>query len=238
MALQQQSPPNTWAAARDDELAHWQIFYTARLRSLDDELTEDRPAMTREDLAPYAPKWRAFLLSSGATRAVSAAELRASTAAFLRGLLGDIDAERARRERRKRAGAPEGQGGFPPEWVRDLKARTNLDALFELEAQVHFGRVSARQRRRGICPFCGGTDPTKFCVTLGNADDQHWRCFACGQSGDAITAIELLYNVDFRGACLILATHAGQPLPESMRPAAAPDPNRYLHLARGGGADA
>ncbi len=224
MALQQHSPLDTFGTMRQDELIHWRDHYAVRLAHLADEITEDRPAMTPEELATYAAPMRAYLLTSGATCAVGVAVLRASTGAFLRGLIADADAEIARRARfRGLRTATAETPQFPKDWLADLKRRVHLDGLFEHEAGLHLGRPSTAQQRSGPCPFCGGDeDSTRFRVYLADQDRERFHCFACEADGDVIHAIERLYGVGFRGACLILATHAGLALPEGMRPVAPP----------------
>jgi hypothetical protein len=240
MALQPQStPPDTFGIMRQDELLHWRDHYAARLAHLADEITEDRPAMSPDELATYAPAMRAYLLASGATAPVGVAVLRASTAAFLRGLIADIDAELARRVRygsvrTATAGLPQ----FPKEWLLDLKRRVHLDGLFEHEAGLHLQALTRTQQRSGPCPFCGGdAGSTRFRLYLAEQDAERFHCFACAADGDAIRAIELLYGVGFRDACTILATHAGLPLPASMaEPEPAPKPAAKPYRKRHRGA--
>jgi hypothetical protein len=237
---EQRADWDTFGLMRQDELLHYRDLYAARLANLASEIADDRPPMSPAELRATNPRLRAYLLTSGATRGVPAAELRASTAAFLRGLIADAQAELDRRVRfahvrTATAALPQ----FPKDWLADLKRRVHLDGLFEHEANLRLGRRSGQQQRSGPCPFCGGgEDSTRFRVYLADPDNERFHCFGCGQYGDALTAIAQLYGVGFREACTILATHAGLALPEAMRAPQPPNPNKYLDLADGAGAHA
>lgn len=162
---------------------------------------------------------------------------REPTRQYLAMLVGDAEAEEARRERAAELGVPRGRECFPPAFVADLKARIRLDELLAYEAGAQLGRPDARGQRRGPCPFCGngmnsGNRP--FGVHLADPADQWYRCFACGAAGDAISAIMQVYGDPFRAAVERLASGAGMPLPSPPPDPASPQV-RYVALARNAG---
>ncbi len=67
----------------------------------------------------------------------------------------------------------------------------------------------------GLCPFHREKTPS-FSVSQ---EKQLYHCFGCGASGNIITFIEKMENVDFRGAVKILADRAGIDIEDKESPA-------------------
>ena len=96
--------------------------------------------------------------------------------------------------------------------IREILARTDIGTLIG-------GYVQLTKRGRdlvGLCPFHGEKTPS-FHV---HPDRGFFKCFGCGQGGDAIKFIQLLENIPFPDAARVLAKRAGVEL-EPETPAAA-----------------
>jgi DNA primase len=99
-----------------------------------------------------------------------------------------------------------------PTQIREILARTDIGTLIG-------GYVQLTKRGRdlvGLCPFHGEKTPS-FHV---HPDRGFFKCFGCGQGGDAIKFVQLLENVPFPEAARVLAKRAGIEL-EPETPAAA-----------------
>ena len=99
-----------------------------------------------------------------------------------------------------------------PTQIREILARTDIGTLIG-------GYVQLTKRGRdlvGLCPFHGEKTPS-FHV---HPDRGFFKCFGCGQGGDAIKFVQLLENVPFPDAARVLAKRAGIEL-EPETPAAA-----------------
>ena len=96
--------------------------------------------------------------------------------------------------------------------IREILARTDIGTLIG-------GYVQLTKRGRdlvGLCPFHGEKTPS-FHV---HPDRGFFKCFGCGQGGDAIKFVQLLENVPFPDAARVLAKRVGIEL-EPETPAAA-----------------
>lgn len=162
------------------------------------------------------------------------AATRESTRQYLGSTLADCNDEITRRRRAAALGVPIEQDRFHKDFVADLKSRVNLDAMIETECGIALGRPSPGGVRRGPCPFCGGdARDDKFAVYTQD-DPQLFYCFACGQKGDAIALLMLVYTHPFPLAIEVLAAMCGVPLPEAERERHQPNGQRdYLAIARG-----
>lgn len=80
-----------------------------------------------------------------------------------------------------------------------------LKRAIAIEDVVQSYGIALRPQGRslvGLCPFHPDRRTPNLCVFP--ADDQdpgHFRCFACGRSGDAIQFVRLMDGLDFRTAC-------------------------------------
>ncbi len=85
--------------------------------------------------------------------------------------------------------------------IREILARTDIGTLVGM-------RVQLRKRGNdlvGLCPFHGEKTPS-FHV---HPDRGFFKCFGCGQGGDAIKFVQLTENASFPEAARILADRAG-----------------------------
>ena len=195
--------------------------------------------LTDEELRRWAAHYRRRLAL--VDEEVGSPFEREPTRQFLAMLVADAGREEASRARAETMGVSREPERFPAEFVADLKARVKLDELLEYEAGARLGRASERGVRRGPCPFCRASEAST-CLAVHTADeaDQHYYCFRCGATGDAISAIMQTYGDPFPRAVERLARHGGVPLPAPPPDPASPQA-RYVALARGeaaGGADA
>jgi DNA primase len=97
--------------------------------------------------------------------------------------------------------------GFADEDIRKVREATDLVALVG-------ERVVLKPRNRefwGNCPFHNEKSPS-FKV---DPSSQFYHCFGCGESGDAITFVRKIDNLDFADAVRYLAERANIELQES-----------------------
>jgi DNA primase len=100
----------------------------------------------------------------------------------------------------------EGVRGWPPDFVRLVRQRTDLVALVgERVALRPVGRELV-----GLCPFHPEKTPS-FSVS---PEKQLFHCHGCHAGGDAITFLMRIDGLDFAQAVAELAHRAGLPLPE------------------------
>jgi len=96
--------------------------------------------------------------------------------------------------------------GFPQEWLEELKSKSNIiDVIGRYVPLTRKGRSFW-----GCCPFHHEKTPS-FTADEGK---QFYYCFGCKASGNVITFIEKIENVDFLDAIKHLAEKAGMRLPE------------------------
>ena len=85
--------------------------------------------------------------------------------------------------------------------VEEIKNRANIVDVI--------GRVvnlkKAGSNYKGLCPFHNEKTPS-FIVS---EEKQIFTCFGCGESGDVISFVEKYNNLDFKGACELLAGEYG-----------------------------
>lgn len=95
--------------------------------------------------------------------------------------------------------------GVPSEFLEQLKAKNDI---------VDVASKYLTLNRRGgnfwaCCPFHNEKTPS-FSI---KPDGQFYKCFGCGESGNVITLVMKLENVDFLTAVEILAKNAGLEMP-------------------------
>jgi DNA primase len=96
--------------------------------------------------------------------------------------------------------------------IREILARTDIGQLIGAYVQL-------RKRGNdlvGLCPFHAENTPS-FHV---HPDRGFFKCFGCGQGGDAIKFVQLLENVPFPEAARVLARRAAIPLADESPEAA------------------
>jgi len=85
--------------------------------------------------------------------------------------------------------------------IRQLKQWINLDNTDTLAAkEVTIEEVLQREnikynRRRAACPLCKSGNDTTL-----SFKDKLFKCFKCQESGDTITFVQKLYNLNFKEA--------------------------------------
>ena len=94
-----------------------------------------------------------------------------------------------------------GRMGIVDEDVERVRQSTDIVKLISEHTQLK--RVG--RRWSGLCPFHNEKTPS-FSV---NSEEGLYHCFGCKKSGDSITFVRDLENLDFPGAIEHLARHAG-----------------------------
>lgn len=95
---------------------------------------------------------------------------------------------------------------FPEGFIQELKARNDI-------TDVISSYVSLKKRGRnmvGLCPFHGEKTPSFNIYT----ETDSFYCFGCGASGDVISFIMKIDNLDYVEAVKYLAQRAGMDMPE------------------------
>jgi CHC2 zinc finger len=88
----------------------------------------------------------------------------------------------------------------------DVRDRVDLGIIATALLGVSPGRRGERGRRRWwACPFHQDSNPS-FCVTPGTP---WWRCYGCGEHGDAAALVMRLQGVTFPEAVRWLAEQSG-----------------------------
>jgi DNA primase len=95
---------------------------------------------------------------------------------------------------------------FPPSFVDDLKAQTDIAAV--INEVVPLKKAGATLK--GLCPFHQEKTPS-FTV---NRDKGVFHCFGCGAGGDVVKFVQLQQHLTFPEAVRSLALRAGMTLPE------------------------
>lgn len=85
--------------------------------------------------------------------------------------------------------------------IDEIKARLSIEGLVGRHVQLQ----RSGQHLRGRCPFHDERTPSFF-VFL---DSGNYKCFGCGESGDAFTFLMRLENLTFREALVRLAEETG-----------------------------
>ena len=94
---------------------------------------------------------------------------------------------------------------FPESFIYELKARNDI-------SEVISNYISLKRRGRnrvGLCPFHGEKTPSF------NVYDDHFYCFGCGASGDVISFVMKIENLDYLDAVRFLAQRAGMEVPDN-----------------------
>ena len=89
--------------------------------------------------------------------------------------------------------------------------KNNLDIVSIVEsAGVELRRSGTRHV--GLCPFHEDKSPSFFVF-----DDQHFKCFGCGEHGDVIDFVQKMYNLSFQDALRYLGIEQGKITPKMQR---------------------
>ena len=95
---------------------------------------------------------------------------------------------------------------IPESFIQELKLRNDI-------TEVISTYVSLKKRGRnmvGLCPFHGEKTPSFNIYT----ETDSFYCFGCGASGDVISFIMKIENLDYVEAVKYLAQRAGMDMPE------------------------
>ncbi|MBQ5630317.1 MAG: DNA primase [Ruminococcus sp.] len=96
---------------------------------------------------------------------------------------------------------------FPEGFIYELKARNDI-------TEVISNYISLKRRGRnmvGLCPFHGEKTPSFNIYT----ETDSFYCFGCGASGDVISFIMKIENLDYLDAVRYLAQRAGIEVPDN-----------------------
>lgn len=110
--------------------------------------------------------------------------------------------------------------------IEEVKARIDLAEVIEATVPLK----KAGRTYKGLCPFHGEKTPS-FTVY---PETGTWKCYGCGEGGDAFSFVQKRDNLDFPEALRLLAHKAGVELPaRDARPpeAKAAEERRYEALA-------
>lgn len=127
----------------------------------------------------------------------------------------ELDAEL---ERRKRLAYQRAESPYDwPELLERIKARADLLAVIGARRPDSVWGRGIRTTGRVVhlrCPFHLDGTPSLAVYT----DEQHYHCFGCGATGDAIDAVQALDGLTFVQAAEALANEFGIELPKPERP--------------------
>ncbi len=96
--------------------------------------------------------------------------------------------------------------GFSPEWLEELKRKNDLVTI----ASNYLRLEQKGNRFWACCPFHSEKTPS---FTINN-DEGFYHCFGCKESGNVITFIMKMENLDFMDAVKFLADRAGMEIPQ------------------------
>lgn len=90
--------------------------------------------------------------------------------------------------------------------ISELKRHIDLVSVVE-SAGVELARSGSRHC--GLCPFHAEKKPSFFVFP-----DNHYKCWGCGEYGDAIDFVQRLYNLSFPDALKYLGIEQGRITPK------------------------
>ena len=94
--------------------------------------------------------------------------------------------------------------GFSPEFIQELKSIVSIEELIGEYVKLE----RAGSRLRALCPFHSEKTPSFYV----NPDSGLFHCFGCKASGDVISFVEKIENLDFNEAIKFLAEKYNIPL--------------------------
>ena len=97
------------------------------------------------------------------------------------------------------------KGGIPSTFIDEVRAKNDI-------IDIASKYMSLTRRGGGFwacCPFHSEKTPS-FSI---KQDGQFYKCFGCGESGNVITMVMKMENVDFLTAVEILAKNVGLEMP-------------------------
>ncbi len=94
--------------------------------------------------------------------------------------------------------------GFSPEFIQELKSMVSIEDLIGEYVKLE----RAGSRLRALCPFHSEKTPSFYV----NPDSGLFHCFGCKASGDVISFVEKIENLDFNEAVKFLAEKYNIPI--------------------------
>ena len=95
--------------------------------------------------------------------------------------------------------------GLSPDFIEQVKLSSNI-----VQVASRYIPLKAKGKQHwGLCPFHHEKTPS-FAI---NEQQQYFKCFGCGASGNVITLIKQLESTDFLGALELLAKWANMAMP-------------------------
>ncbi len=94
--------------------------------------------------------------------------------------------------------------GFSPEFIQELKSLVNIEDLIGEYVKLEKAGI----RLRALCPFHSEKTPSFYV----NPDSGLFHCFGCKASGDVISFVEKIENLDFNEAVKFLAEKYNIPI--------------------------
>ncbi|HSL69757.1 MAG TPA: DNA primase, partial [Longimicrobiales bacterium] len=112
---------------------------------------------------------------------------------------------------------------IPQHVVDEVRARADLVEIIG----EHVSLKRAGKEFRALCPFHHEKTPSFYVVPAKG----FYKCFGCGESGDAFTFLMKRHGVSFHDAVRQIAAHVGIEIPETDSGRNEDEPNRALYEA-------
>lgn len=112
---------------------------------------------------------------------------------------------------------------IPESVVEEVRARADIVEIIGEHLQLK----RAGKEFRALCPFHNEKTPSFYVVPGKN----FYKCFGCGESGDAFTFLMKKVGLTFQDAIRSIAARVGVEVPEVEATRPADDPNRALYEA-------
>jgi len=95
---------------------------------------------------------------------------------------------------------------IPPQLIQQIKERIDLAEIINRHTLVD-------KNLKAVCPFHPEDHPS---LSI-HSSNKFWKCFGCGEKGDAFKFIQLIENISFSEAVKVLADETGVVMPQSKR---------------------
>jgi hypothetical protein len=177
------STSHNFATLSDDELATEIAVAERQLVALPRDIPpHGLPEMTAAELADLSPAMRELVIRRGDHLARPREVIAQHTRRYIESRLLDFRNERALRQRSKIAALP---SRFPPEWLRELKARADGPLVYQALTGLLPHRVAA-DRYRSSCPLCNTSARSQAVSWTHHPSGWVYWCFRAGHGSDCI----------------------------------------------------